>query len=305
MAFLNAFSSVASLLSLVALGFLLARLGWFPEPCAKLLPRLVTNVALPPYLALTIISHLRFDEARSLLFGAALPLLAMILLFAGAWILAKIIRVPPSRTGVFCASVSNPNTIFIGVPVNQALFGPSSLPYVLIYYFASTIFFWTVGNYFISRDSPGASLKLRWQNIVSPPIMGFIAGVVSLSLDVRWPAFVLTPAGMIGDLTTPLALLFVGVVLAKSGRISLSRDLICAATGRLIISPLLLWLLLPFFHLPKLMGNVFVIQAALPVVLQVSILSAYYNADARFGSEMVALTTVACAFTAPLAMCLL
>ena len=45
------------------------------------------------------------------------------------------------------------NTIFIGLPINMAIFGSRAVPYVLIYYIANTTFFWTWGVYKISQDS--------------------------------------------------------------------------------------------------------------------------------------------------------
>ena len=42
--------------------------------------------------------------------------------------------------------------MYIGLPVNLALFGDEALPFVLLYFFANTVFFWTVGNYSISHD---------------------------------------------------------------------------------------------------------------------------------------------------------
>ena len=49
----------------------------------------------------------------------------------------------------------NSNTIFVGLPINQALFGDASIPYVLIYYMCNTTFFWTLGTYLIQRDGEG------------------------------------------------------------------------------------------------------------------------------------------------------
>ena len=302
MAFLNALGGVASLLIVVALGFILSRSGWFPPPCKKLIPRLVTNVALPPFLATTIMTRITRDQLAKLLFGALLPMASMIILFVLAYVYAKITRVPRTRTGVFCVCVSNPNTIFIGIPVNLALFGPDSIPFVLVYYFASTTFFWTVGNYFISRDSSDQTLSLHWQNIVSPPIVGFIFGLCSILLNLSWPPFIITSATMIGELTTPLALLYVGSILADAGKFRIGRDLVGATLGRLAVSPCLLYLLSQLFDLSKFARDVFVVQSALPVILQVAILSGYYNADAEFGSEMVAATTICSAATIPLLM---
>lgn len=310
MAFFNALAGIFSLLLVVGLGFLLGKLGWFAPDSRKLLPRLVTNISLPPFLACTIISSFSRATLLPMLYGALLPLLAMALLYIIAYIGAKLLRVPKRRFGIFCACVSNPNTIFIGIPVNLALFGAASTPYVLLYYFPSTFFFWTVGNYFISRDESPVARKgsaFQWQKIFAPPMYGFACGLACICLDLHPPEFLFQAAKITGELTTPLALIFIGLTLEAlpPAKIRLNRDIALPLLGRLILSPALLWLLLPFFGLPKLMGDVFIIQSSLPVLMQVAILSAYYDTDPEYGSIMVCLSTILCAFTVPIYMALL
>lgn len=307
MAFWHALAGVFSLLLVVAVGFLLARSGWFSPSAKKLIPRLVTNIALPPFLGCTIVSSFKRDSLAQMLYGAAAPMLAMVMLFLAAFIFAKITRVPKRRFGLFCACVSNPNTIFIGIPVNMALFGASALPYVLLYYFASTFFFWTVGNYFISRDesqSPRDS-AFHWQKIISAPMCGFITGLACVCLDIRPPDYLFQAARIIGDMTTPLALIFIGITLQGMTRPHFGSDVVCALLGRMALSPLLMWALVHFFALPSLMGQVFIIQSSLPVLMQVAILSAYYDTDPDYGSVMVSLSTILCAITIPAYMSLI
>ncbi len=55
MVLLQAFGGVFSLLLVVGVGYVLAALGWFSPESRRLLPRLVTNVALPPFLLCTIL----------------------------------------------------------------------------------------------------------------------------------------------------------------------------------------------------------------------------------------------------------
>lgn len=306
MPFLNALGGISSLLLLVVLGFGLARLGWFPEECRKLIPKLVTNVSLPPFLGCTLISRIQRADLAAMAAGALVPMLLMITLFLIAWAVGRLIRVQKRHFGLFCASVSNPNTIFIGIPVNMALFGQEAVPYVLLYYFASTTFFWTAGNYFISRDAGGgtAAKKIRWQNIISPPMLGFILGLFIILLEIPVPQFLFRAAALTGDLTTPLALVFIGITLEKTGlsRLRPGKDMIAALIGRLAASPLIMMLFLEFIPLPELMGRVFIIQSALPVVMQIAILSAYYNTDPEFGSEIIAISTVLSALTIPVFM---
>ena len=47
----------------------------------------------------------------------------------------------------------NANTIFIGLPLNIALFGNQALPYFLVYYITNTVSTWTLGVYLMTSDS--------------------------------------------------------------------------------------------------------------------------------------------------------
>lgn len=307
MAFLHALTGIMSLLLVVALGFVLARKGCFPPGFDKFAPRFVTNITLPPFLACTIIANIQAGSLAHMLYGAAAPALVMCLLFVIAWTAAKIMKVDKRHFGLFCACVSNPNTIFIGIPVNMALFGNEALPYVLLYYFASTTFFWTVGNYFISRDESASKKEAKafhWRRIISPPLYGLIVGLLAVCFEIDVPEFIFRAASLVGELTTPLALLFIGFILQSMppAKLRLGKDIICALFGRMVLSPVLMWLAVPFFALPELMGKVFVIQSSLPVLMQVAILSAYYETDPDFGSIMVSLSTCLCAVTVPVYM---
>ena len=51
---------------------------------------------------------------------------------AFALLVAKVTRVDRRHFGLFCASFTTSNTVFIGLPVNLALFGDAAAPYVLL-----------------------------------------------------------------------------------------------------------------------------------------------------------------------------
>lgn len=312
LAFWNALSSLLGLLLIVSVGYVLAARGWFSQDVRRLIPRLITNVSLPPLLMGTILRSFDRENLMQMVSGAFAPLLAISATFLLAWFLSGPLGVERRHKGLFCACISNSNTIFIGIPVNRALFGPESLHYVLLYYFAATIFFWSAGNWAIYRDAdasqqpkPGLTRNIR--NFFSPPMQAFIAGICLVMADARLPVFVMDAVKYIGDLTIPLALIFIGITLQGIGlrHLALTRDMRLALAGRLAASPLITAIVICFFSLPGLMGKVFIVQAALPVLTQAAILSAYYKTDPQFGSLMVSLSTILCALSIPLLMCFL
>ncbi len=117
---------------------------------------------------------------------------------------ASIFAVKKERRGLFISMFFNSNTIFVGLPINQALFGDASIPYVLIYYMCNTTFFWTLGTYLIQRDGEGEAefdLKTSLKKIFSPPLMGFMLGLVIVILHIKLPVFLASDLQYLGSLS--------------------------------------------------------------------------------------------------------
>ncbi|MBQ9406889.1 MAG: AEC family transporter [Desulfovibrio sp.] len=309
MVFFHALEGVLVLVILGATGYGLAALHWVGKESRSTLPRIITNVALPPYLMYAIMNNFQRDRLWEMLQGILPPLLSVSLAFLLALGLAKIFRVQRKRCGLFCASIANSNTIFIGIPVNIALFGEGAMPHVLLYYIASTIFFWTIGQYAILSDAEKMAGVQRMQlsKIFSPPLLGFLLGLALTALGCELPHVLKMVAQNLGNLTTPLAMIFIGISLYDMGvtKLTLDKDIFLLIAGRMLMAPLLMFELCRLFHLPTDMSNVFVMQASLPVMMQAAILSAYYHADGPFGSRGVAYTTLLSIVTIPVLMTLL
>lgn len=309
MLFSKALEGILSLLLVVVVGFFLAKKKKIPANALQSIPGLITNISLPALLLNTILRNFHSDDLLGSLYCSLAPLCVMALVFTIAWFFGKIFSVQRSHLGLFCACSSNPNTIYIGVPVSVALFGPDTVHYVLLFYLASTTFFWTVGNYAISRDAGKNTRVINRHSLAkffSPPMITLFFSMSLVMLDIRLPSFFMEGTKTLGYITTPLALIFIGAKLAELEwrQLRVTRDIAMALTGRMVLSPFLMWLILPYFDLPPVMGKIFVIQASLPVLMQAAILSAYYGADSEYGSIMVSLSTILAAITVPVCMAL-
>ena len=307
----QAFSCVMILVLLGLLGFVLERRGWFPLEVKTVWPKLVIVISVPPYLFSYIYKTFTRDDLLPLLYGSAAPAISIAVTFFIGLALSRLISVPKGRRGVFCAGFPTSNTMFMGIPVNIALFGEAALPYVLLYYFANTIFFWTLGNYLISLDgqkAPGKFLSPDLlKKVFSPPIVGFLAGIIAVLLNLNPPIFLLQSAAYVGGLTTPMAIMFIGLTIAAVNfkTLKLNRDLLALMAGRLLICPLSIILIMRLFDLPVLMVKVFIIQASLPMMTGVALVAAYHQADTEYASTAVSINTLVSIITIPLYMILL
>ena len=88
------------------------------------------------------------SDLWNLRYGMLVVMLTYVIAYIVAFIMMKLLKVPKGRRGIFINMVVNDNCLFIGLPVQIALFGPEALPYFLLYYIGNTISVWLVGVFF-------------------------------------------------------------------------------------------------------------------------------------------------------------
>jgi predicted permease len=308
---MNVFHTIESIFSIVfmiAAGYILTNRGWFDERASQLFSRMITNLALPAYMLWNLMSTFNKEGLLHLATGLVIPFSSMFISYAVGYSVSKMLRVSPGRQGTFRSMFFVSNTIFIGLPVNLALFGEQSVPYVLLYYIANTSLFWTIGASGIANDGVAGQGKVSavevLKKIFSPPLLGFIVAIILILLDLGLPRFVLDTCKYLGNLTTPLSMLFIGIAIygVKLKNIKWSQDMAAILLGRFVVSPLIVMGLTYLMPLPLLMKKVFIIQAMLPVMTQTAIVAKTYQADAEYAAVMTTVTTILAIVAIPVYM---
>jgi len=311
MAILNAFSGVATIFLLGLLGFYLARSGKVPPQTVAALPRFTTTIALPPFLLRTATETINRDQLTSLLIETRIPYISIFLTFFLAVFLTKLLRTAPARKAMFQVGIATSNAMTIGLPINLAIFGPAGLPYALLYFVANATFFWTIGCSSIARSGNAANEPMfsreSLKRIFSPPIIGFILGLLMVYFDLRLPDFLDKTFKYVGDMVVGLVTMYIGMTVSTIRRedISIDKDVIVVVIGRMFLSPLLILFLTWLMPIDPLMRNVFIIQSSLPVMINAAILCAYYQTDTRYAAVLISITTLLSLVTIPLYMVLI
>ena len=308
--FLRGISGILVILGMILVGFVIGEKGWFDDKSRGLLAKLVTQVALPCYMLYTITQRFTAADLLKMLPALRFPALSMVILLGIATGVARIFAVRQDRRGLFISMFFNSNTIFVGLPINQALFGDASIPYVLIYYMCNTTFFWTLGTYLIQRDGEGEAqfdLKTSLKKVFSPPLMGFLLGLVLVMLQIKLPAFLASDLQYLGNLTTPLSMIFIGLSVSHVGvkQLVLGKEQLLILLGRFLVAPLLMASIVYWVPLPSLMKQVFIIQSAMPVMTNAPVVARLYGADSDYAAVMVTETTLATMVVIPFLMLLM
>ena len=298
--FLTSITSIIPIIAIIILGYILQVKGWFGDAFGPNLSRLIMNVALPASIFVSVMKYLTLDKLISLSGGLLYTFVAFILGYIVAYIAVMVFKVRPGRRGTMMNTFVNANTIFIGLPLNVALFGDQALPYFLIYYITNTISTWTLGVYLMTSDSKSGqskeTSKFDWKKLLPAPLVGFLVALLFLILRISIPDFVTNTLTYVGNIVTPLSLIYIGIVLAKAGlkTITFDKDTIVTLVGRFILAPLIMLLVLKFFapNMETVEFKTFMIQSATPALAVLPILANQGKGDVEFSTNVVTLSTV-------------
>ena len=302
--------SIIPIIVIIVLGYILQVRGWFAESFGPNLSRLIMNVALPVSIFVSVMKYLTLDKLISLSGGLLYTFAAFILGYIVAYVAVIIFKVRPGRRGTMINTFVNANTIFIGLPLNVALFGDQALPYFLIYYISNTISTWTLGVYLMTSDSKSGhskgATKFDWKKLLPAPLVGFLVALVFLILRIPIPDFATNTLTYIGNIVTPLSLIYIGIVLAKAGlnTITFDKDTIVTLIGRFVLGPLVMFVILALTAkgMPSAEFKTFVVQSAAPALAVLPILASQGDGDVEFSTNVVTLSTVLFVVVIPIVM---
>ena len=325
MVFLTSLQSIIPIVLLIALGYILKGRGMFNDTFSSNLSRLIMSVILPAGVFVSVLHHMQTSDLWNLRYGLLVVGLTYFVSYIVAFIMMKMLRVPPGRRGIFINMVVNDNCLFIGLPVQIAFFGPEALPYFLLYYIGNTISVWMVGVFLIEMDplpqnssATGESVrssghKFSWKKLLPPPLMGFIVALIFLYAQIPLPTILHNTLNYLGDMVTPLSLLYIGIVLHDAGlkSMALNKDSLGGIFGRFVIAPLIMFGVIITVRyiggitLEPIAMITFIVQSAGPVIAVLPIVANESGADLPFATGLVMISTILFVFVIPLIMELL
>ena len=299
MVFLQSLESILPVIILISLGYILQIKKWFDISFSDNISKLIMNIALPASIFVSVMEYLTVDRLIKLSSGLVYVALATIFGYILAYILVKALKIRAGRQGTFINTFVNANTIFIGLPLNIALFGDKATEYFLVYYIINTISTWTLGIYLMTTDSQVQSkttVSFDWKKLLPPPLIGFLVAIVFLLAKIPVPQVMTKTLTYVGNIVTPLSLIYIGIVLAKAGLASVKfdKDSVYALCGRFLIAPLLMLIVIKTIgtNLPDLEAQTFMLQSAVSSLAVMPILAHQGSGDVEYATNIVTLSTL-------------
>lgn len=297
------FSQMAVLFLVLILGFIGNKTKVLTAGSNKLLSALILNITGPCTVLASVLDGSVTATRQEALVFILLVLAAMAVAFLVAWPIPRLLRAPRSEAGMYRFLVIFGNIGFMGYPVIQAIFGNGGLFYVTLFNIPFNLVVFSIGILMIS----GKNEKLSFRLILTPTFLACVAAVVIFFLQLALPKVLVDTVVLVGHITTPGAMLVIGSTLAgvPFREVFTEKRLYPVVAAKLVVVPVLLWLVLHFFIKDGISLGILVAESAMPAATITTMLSIQYGNNEKLAAKGVFLTTLFSVITIPLLMSIL
>lgn len=285
---------------LIALGFYLNKSGKIKQAAENGIAELTIDIAFPALIFTNIVRDFDISRLRQYLI---VPISALIITVISIFIILIITRslgYSRREQEEFAFVTVFSNNIFVGAPICIALFGAQGLILAILYDFGMQLILWTVGIWLLKDSDQNAESNFL-ANIFSPPIVGLLLGLVVVFSGVSTPQAVINITDSVGAITVPLAMIFIGLQLAKSifAEVIGNKKIYLLSFLRLLLFPALVYFGLGLFPIQPLLRSVMTILAAMPVFASSSVIMEKYGHKSGFASAAIFATIIFMTVTLP------
>ena len=191
-----------------------------------------------------------------------------------------------------------------GLSLNQLVYGEAGLAWASIFFVTITLWANALGVFILTAGRSNIRTALI-ELLRVPALYGILFALIFKWLPITLPSPIYRSMDLLAAATITVMLLVLGMQIGKSGLPVHPGPLAVVVVIRLILSPLLAWVIAPFFHLPELAKNASIIEAGMPSAVLTSILALKFDAEPEFVTGVVFLTTLLSPFTLTLLLTLL
>lgn len=303
---LTVFSNIIVVFTVILAGFLAAKGGILPRESKPYLVNLLLVITSPCLIIDSMTSSIMADEMMT-------DISQVILVSLGYFIIVPLLLILPSRLfrrtpkediGALMVIMTGMNSGFMGFPITRAVFGKYFLLLMVVQNIVLNFYLYFISIIQLNYGSrtgirPGKMLK----SLVNPCTIALLFGVLLMFGRIQVPKPVGQFVSLVGDMTTPLAMIIVGIELAGSDfkKMLTNIDLVIASLINVLVIPIFTFLMvyrLPITDNAKL---TVVFASCFPCAMALSGISAKEGKNAELVSQGIAITTLFSLFTLPVA----
>ena len=289
------------LFALMGLGFLLYRVNILDLNTNSKLTSLVLSVTTPCMVLNSVLCTKKYSDPQTIFTILGIAVITYIVTPFIGILINKLLRVPTNQTGLYVFMTVFSNIGFIGYPIMKAIFGNDSVFHTSLFGMVFNIMLFTLGVYLIGIGQQGNN-KLNLKNLITPGVICSFLALILYLLHLRAPQIVTDFTSMIGDMTTPLAMIIIGVTLGAMNIREVFNELrvyIYTIIKQLIL-PVITYPIIVFLIKDNYLRGLTLVMLSMPVGSSAVLFTNKYGGDSELAAKTIFMTTLISVFTIPL-----
>ena len=289
------------LFALMGLGFLLYRVNILDLNTNSKLTSLVLSVTTPCMVLNSVLCTKKYSDPQTIFTILGIAVVTYIVTPFIGILINKLLRVPTNQTGLYVFMTVFSNIGFIGYPIMKAIFGNDSVFHTSLFGMVFNIMLFTLGVYLIGIGQQRNN-KLNLKNLITPGVICSFLALILYLLHIRAPQIVTDFTSMIGDMTTPLAMIIIGVTLGAMNIREVFNELrvyIYTIIKQLIL-PVIAYPIIVFLIKDNYLRGLTFVMLSMPVGSSAVLFTNKYGGDSELAAKTIFMTTLLSVFTIPL-----
>ncbi|WP_277752216.1 AEC family transporter [Sporolactobacillus shoreae] len=223
--------------------------------------------------------------------------LIMAVLIVFGVFLCKLLKYDKGEANAFLLSTIFPNSGNYGIPIVMFAFGKQGVAYAMPLMICHAILMGIIGIYIAANGRGGAKVSL--QTVLKQPMnYVIIPAILMQQFQIRIPGNFLESIEMIGNTAVPIIMIILGMQLANVAIRKMNwKKISLVSLVRLILSPVIAFIICLLFPVSPLLRNVIIVMAAMPSAANTTLYAIQFNARPQFVSSCTLITTLASVVT--------
>ena len=289
----------------MALGYFLFKIDMIDLHMNKKLTSLLLSVTTPALIVSSVFSCEKTQSLNDILFVFVIGIIIYLVMPLVGLLLVKVMRIPLPQQGLYIFMTVFSNIGFMGFPVMKAIFGDVAVFYTAIFNMLFNLFVFTVGIVIMNYGT-GQKVKVEPKNLLSPGVIASFVALFIYFTQFKFPDVIASTITMVGDITTPIAMLLIGATLANIPFKEVFSELRVYPYTiiKQVVIPILFYPILRFFIQDPLVLGVTLIMISMPVGNTAVLFATEYGGDTTLAAKNVFMTTLLSIITIPLVVAL-
>lgn len=283
--------SLLFFLLVICIGYFGRKADLLPESAADAFPAVLNNICYP---AMILETFTGADPSQ--LLGTGLPVVVFTLavtsvLFFGSLFLYR--KLPATQKPILTFITGIGNVTYVAIPLMR-VFLPQRLIFIAVVHgTVQDLLIWSLYHQLFLTNRSDCKAGLAKKLLLSPCLIAVAVGIILSAFRVPLPAFLASAVTKISATTSPIALLFLGMLIHRYGLLQWCRNRlsIVFALGKSLLLPCCVYLAAQFF-LPRETALILALLFGSPSPLTSVVWAKEYRCDVKLAVDCCLASTI-------------